>query len=47
MSKKLSSTANLTSKAVTGRSIGQNLRITGKMVNTAIKAGTSKIKGQK
>ena len=31
----------------TGRSIGQNLKVTGQMVKTAIAAGVSKIKGQK
>ena len=33
--KKLSSTANLTSKAVTGRSIGQNIKLTTKLIKKA------------
>jgi len=48
MKKTLSNDSNLTSKAVTGRTVGQNLTITGSMVKTAAKAGTSIIsKGQK
>jgi hypothetical protein len=31
----------------TGRSIPANLKLTGSMVSTAIKSGTSKIRGQK